>query len=481
MRARSANAVGRVGWVAAAIVLIWAGPAPAAPLAETTGKGAEAVARAFFEALASGDAGRFEAMARERYAPAQLARRSAEERKAFVERLRGDFGPLTLDGVRNLDDSRLTLAVSGATGLRGTIELELEPAPASRIVSVKVEVGDSGEEPAEPPPPVDARMSDAELARSLDAWIGARAASGAFAGVVAVARQGRPLFEKAYGIADREQGIPATARTRYNVASIGKLFTRTAIGQLLQAGRLSLADTVGRWRPDYPEPKVRAATIEQLLEHRGGIADFFGPEFERRAKTDFLSNADYDRFVSSLPLLFDPGSRRQYCNGCYVVLGEVVARVAGQRYEDYVSAHVFGAAGMKAAGFLRGDRPAADVAQSYSRELPGSAGRLANAREAHGAAGSAAGGCYATAADLLAFDEALRTGRLLDAARTAWILGDVVSTAARAPGAIAIAGGAPGVNAQLESDEAWAVAVVANLDPPAASFAQAIHRRLSRP
>ncbi len=120
-----------------------------------------------------------------------------------------------------------------------------------------------------------------------------------------------------------------------------------------------------------------------------------------------------------------------------------------------------------------------EVAQQYSRELgPG----LRNAREAHGVAGSAAGGALATAADLLAFDEALRSGTLLDPKMTAWFLGgEAPAPGARAAGAIGIAGGAPGTNALLETDETWAVAVVGNLDPPASvGLGQAIKERLSR-
>ena len=99
----------------------------------------------------------------------------------------------------------------------------------------------------------------------------------------------------------------------------------------------------------------------------------------------------------------------------------------------------------------------------------------------HGAAGSAAGGGYATAADLLAFDSALRTGTLLDAQRTGWMLNGGPAGSGRAAGGLGVAGGAPGINAALESDGTWTIVVLANLDPPAAtSVAQAIRKALSR-
>jgi CubicO group peptidase (beta-lactamase class C family) len=325
-------------------------------------------------------------------------------------------------------------------------------------------------------------MAPEELGKALDGYLAGRASDGAFAGVVAIAKDGRTVFEKAYGLADREQRTPATAATRYNVASVGKAFTKTAVGQLIAQGRLALTDTIGKWLPDFPNAKAKAATIDQLLNHQAGIADFFGPAFDAAPKASFASNADYYRFVSTQPLTFDPGTGRQYCNGCYVVLGEIVAKASGQRYEDYVGEHVFKPAGMTGAGFFRSDRPPAATAQNYSRELPSSKGELRNARDAHGVTGSAAGGCYATAADLIAFDNAVRAGKLLDAKMTAWFLEAAPSPAgALARGGIGIAGGAPGTNALLETDEHWAVAVVGNLDPPASvGIGLAIKRQLSR-
>ena len=116
-------------------------------------------------------------------------------------------------------------------------------------------------------------------------------------------------------------------------------------------------------------------------------------------------------------------------------------------------------------------------------QLPGAAGEWRNARDAHGVTGSAAGGAYASAGELLAFDEAIRTGTLLDPKMTGWFLEVEPAAAdagARARGGIGIAGGAPGTNALLETDEHWAVAVVGNLDPPASvGIGQAIKKALA--
>jgi len=348
---------------------------------------------------------------------------------------------------------------------------------------MRVEVGDQDERLAgPPPPPITGAMTQADLDRALDAWLAARASADEFAGVVAIARDGKLIFQKPYGLANRDAKMPVMASTRFNIASIGKAFTKTAVGQLVAQGRLALTDTIGKWLPDYPNAKAREATVDQLLNHQAGIADFFGPAFTAAPKSRFASNTDYYQFVSAQPPLFDPGTSRQYCNGCYVVLGEIVAKVSGQRYEDYIAEHVFKPAGMFGAGFFRADRLPAATAQQYSRQLPGSNGSLQNAREAHGVTGSAAGGAYASAGDLLAFDDAMRTGKLLDPKMTAWFLeSEPAAAGTRARGGIGIAGGAPGTNALLETDEHWAVAVVGNLDPPASvGVGQAIKRAFAK-
>jgi D-alanyl-D-alanine carboxypeptidase len=445
----------------------------------------DAVARAFFDALSGGKPEQFEAMAQERFAPALLARRTPAERAQMVERIRGDFGTMTLGGIRNVNDGQVTLVVRGSTGMAGRIQLSFEPAPPYRITLLAIEVGDQDDGPAgPPPPPINGGMTRADLDRALDAYLAARASADEFAGVVAIAKNGKLMFQRAYGLANREAKMPVMVSTRFNVASIGKAFTKTAIGQLVAQGRLALTDTIGKWLPDCPNPKARAATVDQLLNHQAGIADFFGPAFNAAPKSQFASNADYYRFVSAQPLLFDPGTNRQYCNGCYVVLGEIIAKVSGQAYEDYVTEHVFKPAVMFGAGFFRSDRLPAAVAQQYSKQLPGSQGALQNAREAHGVTGSAAGGAYASAGDLLAFDDAIRTGKLLDPKMTAWFLETEPAAAAagaRARGGIGVAGGAPGANALLETDEQWAVAVVGNLDPPASvGVGQAIKRALAK-
>jgi D-alanyl-D-alanine carboxypeptidase len=432
---------------------------------------------AVVQALESGDAGQFESAAQAHFTPEALAGRTAADRRQLVERLKADFGRIKVGAVERTPDNRVRLALTGSTDLTGTLELVLDPANGDRIARLGIQVGGPPEgDAADAPPPVAAQMDPGTLADALDAYLAPKVASDAFAGVVLIARNGSPVYSRAFGLADRQAGAANTTATRFNLGSINKIFTKTAVAQLIAQGKLALTDTLGTLLPDYPQALSKTATVAQLLEHRGGVADFFGPDFDRAQKSQFQSNADYYRFVSSLPPTFAPGARRQYCNGCYIVLGAIVEKVSGEKYEDYVSRHVFGKAGMRTAQARRDGG-----AVGYTRRSPDGEGALRPNTPMLGAAGSAAGGGFATADDLLAFDTALRKGLLADAKQTAWLLDVPAVTPGRSDGHLGVAGGAPGINAILESNAEWAVVVLANLDPPSAQqLGIAIHRQLTR-
>ena len=422
-----------------------------------------ALLQAFVAAVNSDTPEEWEAMAAAHFTPAFLAKQNPAERRALRDELRKEFGRIDPGEIRRRGPSApLELVIEGPGGsVKGTIALRLE---GFKIDGISVEAGG---DPAGgfPPPPINGAMPPAQLSTALDGYLTKLAADDLLSGVVLVARDGKPIFEKAYGLADRAARVANTTRTRFNLGSINKTFTQVAVAQLVAREKLSYEAPLSAFIPEYKQVETRAATIQQLLTHAAGVADFFGPAFDQAPKDRFRSNTDYFNLVSSLPARFTPGARSEYCNGCYITLGEIIARASGMSYEDYVRDHIFKPAGMPATGYPRTDAIEPDVAQGYTRR----GGDLRPNVFTRGAAGSAAGGGYSTAADLLAYDNALREGRLLDAAGTSRILrGAAVTPGSRAMGSLGIAGGAPGINALLESDGVWTVIVLVNLDPPLA-------------
>jgi D-alanyl-D-alanine carboxypeptidase len=309
-----------------------------------------------------------------------------------------------------------------------------------------------------------AAMSDAEIGGALDPWLQGLSRDGIFNGAVLVARNGGEIYAQAYGARDVATGERLGADDRFPIASIGKAFTHVAVAQLIERGRLSPETTIGDILLNYPNAVSRGATVDQLINHRAGIADFNDPE-SPDASRRMASNHDYYEIVSRAPPTFAPGAGQEYCNGCYIVLGEIIETVTNQRYEQYIAEHVFARAGMSQSGFLRHDQLPAGTARFIGRPMgPGTP--LQDVSRFHGVAGSAAGNAYSTVRDLLSFDNALREHRLLNAALTAQVLRGEPEIG-RATSRVGFAGGAPGVNGLLFGNGAWTVIVLTNYPPPA--------------
>lgn len=164
--------------------------------------------------------------------------------------------------------------------------------------------------------------NDAEPAEAIKSLVGRLAEDGRFSGSIIWAKDGEALVNGAWGFADQNRGTTNTVGTAFDVASIGKLFTQTAILQLMEQGKLALDDKVGQHLKDYPNKSVaEKVTIRQLLLNTGGLGDIFGrfengpPPFARMTELkDFLP-----LFVNE-PLLFEPGANNEYSNAGYIVL-----------------------------------------------------------------------------------------------------------------------------------------------------------------
>src|SRR5438132_1750687 len=122
-----------------------------------------------------------------------------------------------------------------------------------------------------------------------------------FSGVVLLAENGNPILLRAWG-----DGIRVD--TKFNLGSINKIFTQVAIGQLAAAGKLSLTDTIRKHLPDYPSPVADKITIQQLVEHKSGLGDFFGPEYLAVPPSSIRKLSDYLPLFVNKPLEFEPGT-----------------------------------------------------------------------------------------------------------------------------------------------------------------------------
>jgi D-alanyl-D-alanine carboxypeptidase len=263
---------------------------------------------------------------------------------------------------------------------------------------------------------------------------------------------------------------------------MNKMFTAVAILQLVEAGRVKLTAPLGRYLPDYPNRKVAAqVTIHQLLTHTGGTGDIFGPAFDARRR-QLRSLADNVKLYGKRGLEFVPGSRWAYSNYGFILLGRVVERVTGQSYYDYVHVHIYVPAGMTRSGSLPEDQAVAGRSIGYTMP-PGTTEWFPNT-DTLPFRGTSAGGGYSTVGDLARFAHALLSDKLLSPQFTKLLMSGKVRTdagtryaygfddarTAHGDGWVGHGGGAPGMNGDLRiyPKSGYVVAVLANIDPPAA-------------
>jgi CubicO group peptidase (beta-lactamase class C family) len=165
-------------------------------------------------------------------------------------------------------------------------------------------------------------------------------------GVVLVGRAGTPVFEHAYGLANRTTKAPNRLDTQFNVASLGKMFTGVAVAQLVQQGKMQFGDPVGRYLPGLPARIGKRVTVGQLLDHTSGLGDYFGDPGYDALRPRLKRLADYLPLIEQEQLAFRPGARFGYSNSGFILAGLVVEQVSGERFDVYLRRHVWRPAGM---------------------------------------------------------------------------------------------------------------------------------------
>jgi CubicO group peptidase (beta-lactamase class C family) len=436
------------------IVLIVAAAAAAATAAQGPPPARPATARlsAYVAAFNSGEMTQMRKFIEEHFGETALRETSLDTRLARYQSASTRFRTMTIQRVVAEQADRSIALVATGNQQAFLLAAIVEPAPPHRLVAITLEMVDDPNDMVIPAPAKDVPA----LLEAVRGELDTRTKADEFSGVVLVARGEQVLFHEAYGPADRVKGVPNRRDTRFNLGSINKSFTQVAIHQLEKAGRLSLGDLIGKFLPDYPNKQAaEQVTIRQLLEMTSGIGDFFGPRYDATPKEAIRGIADYLPLFADRPLEFAPGTGYRYSNGGYVVLGAIIERVSGTDYYTYVREHVFKPCGMHATDSYARDARTPNLALGYTTRGAGGRERVQNLATLPGR-GSSAGGGYSTAEDLLRYVSALDTGKL--------VLPDL-------RGGLAMAGGAPGINAAIEWNRATGHVVIAlaNLDPPAAT------------
>jgi CubicO group peptidase (beta-lactamase class C family) len=369
-------------------------------------------AKDFARALSSPDRAAWQKFWTENFAPGMLSI-PAERHMAVFSRMWESSRGLDFDGIQDRGPNPTVVRFRNRlTGGWTAFGIATETDPPYRIVGL-------GPRPAIPPEGAGSRaLSDRQIAGEMKNLMKRLAEADVFSGVVLLAKDGVPVFKGVYGIANKDTGTPNRLDTKFNLGSMNKMFTSVAILQLAERGKLSLEDPLSKFIPTFPdEASSQKIRIKHLLSHTAGLGSFFGKRFQESSRALYRTVDDMMKLAAAdeKSVLFEPGTRHQYSNTGMLVLGKVIEVASGQSYYDYVRENIYKPAGMTNTDCYELDKVNENLAVGYDKQFTAGGVVFQNNVFAHVIRGGPHGGGYSTAEDLLRFERALRTNKLVKA------------------------------------------------------------------
>ena len=229
-------------------------------------------------------------------------------------------------------------------------------------------------------------------------------------GAILVAENGRVVYEKGFGMANMEWGIPNGPDTKFRIGSITKQFTAALILQLVDEGKIKLDGKITDYLPDYRKDTGDKVTIHQLLNHTSGIASYTSnPEFTPKHSRNPYSAPDLVKILASGDIEFEPGSKFSYNNSGYALLGAIIEKVTGKSYETVLAERILKPVGMTNTGYDHHATLLEKRASGYQKTPNG----FVNAPYLDMSLPYAAGSIYSTVGDLYKWEQALHEGNVI--------------------------------------------------------------------
>ncbi len=248
-----------------------------------------------------------------------------------------------------------------------------------------------------------------KLAAKVDEYMNAAVKFEKFNGRILIARAGSPIVSRSYGMANYELKVPNTPKTVFQLGSVSKQFTAMAIMQLQERGKLKVNDSICKYLEDCPAA-WQPITIRNLLTHTSGIIGFSTlPDWDDRISVSPYTRTGFVKEFRDLPLQFVPGEKFQYSNSGYYLLGLIIERTAGKSYREFLSENIFVPLGMKSSNYNEHPTLVPNRATGYYWELDS----FISAPNENLALSFASSGIYSTTEDLLLWDQALYTEKLV--------------------------------------------------------------------
>lgn len=229
-----------------------------------------------------------------------------------------------------------------------------------------------------------------------------------FSGTILVAKDGKPIISKGYGMANYEFDIPNQSNSIFRLGSITKQFTGVAIMQLQEKGKLNVNDLICKYLEDCPTAWAEI-TIKNMLTHTSGIPNYTDFDNFQKTASEPIKSIELLAHFKDKPLDFKPNENYKYSNSAYHLLGVIIEKVSGKTYADYLQEHIFTPLGMKDSGYDVSSKILKNRAAGY-RLING---EFANANYLNMEIPYSAGSLYSTVGDLLIWDQALYTEKVL--------------------------------------------------------------------
>jgi CubicO group peptidase (beta-lactamase class C family) len=445
--------------------------APFATVASQQTDAAESLLRGLVRAMNTGDSVAVATFVRQNFVLEGPNVPTIDQR---VERLLGlaaGWGQITIRSLEPRNGAELAAIVhAGRTEASRRLAINVEPGPPEKIRFV-------GAMPVRGATVAAVPLTERQAIDSLRAYVERLAARDAFSGTVLVAKNGVPLYRAAFGEANKDFGVKNTLDTKFNLGSMNKMFTAVAVMQLVEAGKVSLEDTLGKFmRPGSMRADVLSKVrVKHLLSHTSGLGSYFSDEWDRQSRALYRSVDSWIPLIKDETLQFEPGTRWSYSNTGMLVLGKVIETASGMDYFDYVRERIAKPAGMTNTDAYDLDRVNRNLAVGYD-PVPGRGGKAEYRNNVfmHVIRGGPAGGGYSTVEDLTRFALALEGGRLVSPASVRLLT--TAKPEASSPNygygfmvdrdapIVGHAGGFPGINSQLDIylNNDYTVAVMSN-------------------
>ncbi len=401
-----------------------------------------------------------------------------------------DTGGVDFHGVRGYRPERkgetVVIVRDRNYGSWRAVVLRFTDAPASLIAGLSLNDARTPSDVQEPP----LRPGAAE--REIEDLVNRLIEKHVLSGAVLVAQGERVLLMRAAGEADKSFHVPNNVDTKFNLGSMNKMFTSTAIVRLVEQGKLSYEDRISKyvdesWLPREATDKI---TIRHLLTHSSGLGSYFNAEYQKSSRELFRKLDDYRPLIRNDRPAFTPGERFQYSNTGMFLLGVIIEKVSQEDYFDHIRKVIYEPAGMTNSDCYEMDYPVENLATGYSPDWKSQYGWQNNYYK-HVIKGGPAGGGFSTVRDLHRFALALLSGKYVsqDSLKTMWMdqlganYGFGFSVTKGPEGrVVGHSGGFSGINSQLDIylDSGFIVAVMSNIDMGASPLARAIRKIIGR-